>query len=72
MDMGVIIQAPVIGMQHRGHADVGAKIFGICAKVFQGAGSAGKKKVINKRLVIPGQESELKGQRKGCQEVLKR
>jgi hypothetical protein len=29
MNMGVIIQAPVMSMQNRGHADIGAKVFGI-------------------------------------------
>ena len=42
MDMRVIIQATVMSMQDRGHADVGAEFFGIYAKVFQRAGNARK------------------------------
>jgi hypothetical protein len=59
-------------MQDCGHADVGSEIFGIYAKVFQRAGSARKKKVVDEGLVIPCQESELIGKRKGCQEIIDR
>jgi hypothetical protein len=72
MDVGMIIQASAMRMQHCGHADVGAKIFGIQAKIFQCAGSTRKKKVINKGLVIPRQESQLIGKRKGDHEVFHR
>jgi hypothetical protein len=70
MDMRVIIQAPVMSMQHSGHTDVGTEILGIQAEVLQRAASACKKEFINQGLVIPGQGSELVGQRKGCHEVL--
>lgn len=40
--------------------------------MFQCAGSTRKKKVINKGLVIPGQESQLIGKRKGDHEVFHR
>jgi hypothetical protein len=70
MDMRVITQAPVMSMQHCGHTDVGTEILGVQAEVLQRAGSACKKEFINEGLVIPGQESELIGERKGCHEVL--
>ena len=72
MNMRMVIQATVMSMQYCGHTDVGAEIFGIYAKVFQRAGSARKKKVVNEGLVVPCQESELIGERKGCHEVLNR
>jgi len=31
MNVGMVIQAPVMGMQNRGHADIGSQIFGIYA-----------------------------------------
>lgn len=58
MNMRVVLQATVMSMQDCGHADVGAEIFGIYAKVFQRAGSARKKKVVDEGLVIPCQESQ--------------
>ena len=39
-------------------------------RILQRAGSACKKEFINEGLVIPGQESELVGERKGSHEVL--
>ena len=72
MNMGVVIQAPSMRMQNSGHANIGAKIFGICSKVFQSARSARKHKVINKRLVIPGQESEFKRKCESRHEVVDR
>ncbi len=70
MDMRVIIQAPVMSVQHCGHTDIGTEVPGIQAEVLQRAASACKKELINQGLVIPGQESELVGERKGCHEVL--
>jgi len=70
--MRVIIQATVMGMQYCGHADIGAEVFGIHAEVLQRAGSARKKEIISEGLVVPCQESELIGERKGCHEVLNR
>jgi hypothetical protein len=72
MDMGVIIETPGMRMKNHGHADVGAKVFGIGAKVFQRADSASKEKMINEALVIPDEGSELLGKREGCHEVLNR
>jgi hypothetical protein len=57
-------------MQHCGHTDAGTEIFWIQAEILERAGSACKKDFINEGLVIPCQESKLKGQRKGCHEVL--
>lgn len=53
MDMRVIIQAPGMSVEVRGHADMGAEVFGIEAKIFQGAGDTGKHQLVNKGLMIP-------------------
>lgn len=34
MNMGVIVQAPVVGMEDCGHADMCAEVFGVQAKIF--------------------------------------
>ena len=72
MNMGVIIQAPVMSVQNRGHTNIGAQVFGIYAEVFQGAGNACNQKVVNERLVIPDQESDFIGERKGRHKVINR
>jgi len=72
MDMGVIIEAPGMSMEESGHADMGTKVCGIQAKVFQGGGNTRKHQLVNKGLMIPGQESEFIGKGKGHQEVLDR
>lgn len=72
MNMGVIVQAPGMSMQDCGHTDIGAQVFGILAKVFQGGGNTRKHQLVNKALMIPGQESEFIGKGKGHQEVLDR
>jgi hypothetical protein len=57
-------------MEDSGHADMGAEVFGIHAKVFQGGGDTRKHQVVNKRLMIPCEESECVGEREGHQKVL--
>jgi hypothetical protein len=57
MDMRVIIQAPVMSMQHCGHTDIGTEVLGIQAEVLQRAASARKKEFINQGLMIPGRQS---------------
>ena len=72
MNMGVIVQAPGMSMQDCGHADIGAQVFGIQTKIFQGAGNTSKHQVVNKRLMIPNKGPEFMGEGKGHQEVFDR
>lgn len=72
MNMGVIIQAPVMSVEDCSHADMGAEVFGVHGKVLQGGGNTSKHQVVNKRLMIPGEDSECIGESEGYQEVLDR
>ena len=68
MNMGVIIQAPVM-RQNRSQADVGAKIFGFKPNL-SACWKRRQKEGYKRGLEIRGQGFELIGKRKGSQELL--
>jgi soluble P-type ATPase len=72
MNMGVVIEATIMSVQNRGHADLDTKVFGIQAKVFECARSTSKEKAVKDALAIPGKKSQLIRKGKGCHEVLNR
>jgi hypothetical protein len=52
VNVGVIIQAPIMCVQNSCHTQIGTQEFWICAKVFQSAADAFKHKFVNKPLVV--------------------
>jgi len=72
MEVWMEIESSGMGMEDGGHADIGAEMFGILAKVFQGADGGVKEDVVDSGLMTPGERSEFKGQGEGDHEVLDR
>ena len=72
MDVGVVVQTPGMGVEDGGHADLGAEVFGFEAKVFEGGGYTIKHQVVDKGLMVPGQEPEFIREGEGYQEILDR
>jgi len=57
VDMGMMLQALVPGMEHAEEADLGAEVPGIASDLEQGCGAGVEQQVINQALVLQGKWS---------------
>ena len=58
VDMGMMLQSLIPGMEHAEEADLGAEVAGIAGDLQQGFGAGVKQQVVDQPFVLQGQRSE--------------
>jgi hypothetical protein len=72
MDMGMVIQSAVVGMQDGRHAELGAEVCGVGAERLEGFAHAVEEGLVDHALVMPGPGRQLVGEGEGHEKVLHR